>query len=285
VEIKLSKHIGYCKGVARVVRLAEKVMSMAASEGKKAYCIGSLVHNDRIRMGFEMRGMEFIKTPEGHEKGIALISAHGIPESLERSFREAGFTIVDGTCNNIIINKQQILKRAQMGCCVVIIGIPGHSETLCLQGVELFPGVPVTSVLVSKPEDLNLIPLGFPIFVIGQTTFKKDEFLNLVSLIQSKFNNVVVQKSLCPSPLARQQQILSLCRSCDAVLVVGGVQSANTAALADLSSSQGVKTFRLEHPDEIPEEVFSCSCVGVAAGSSTPAEEVDAIVKVLESHV
>ncbi|MDY4888933.1 MAG: 4-hydroxy-3-methylbut-2-enyl diphosphate reductase [Sphaerochaetaceae bacterium] len=285
MKIVISKRIGYCKGVARAVYYAHKTLQLANERGLKAYCIGSLAHNERVRSDFENEGLKFISSPDGHDPGIALISAHGIPIALRQRFIDMGFELVDGTCNNIIINQKSILKYAEMGYCIVVVGIPNHSETLCLQGTELFSGVPVASVLVSSVSDVDLIPEGFPLFVIAQTTFKQDLFREIVAEIKKRFDDVIVRNSLCTSPLARQRQILDLCDSCDAVIVVGGAQSANTAAIADISASRGIRTIRIEKPSEIPEFIYQAECVGIASGSSTPKEEIEDIVKELNNHV
>lgn len=286
MNIKGSKRNGYCRGVSRVVKLAEKVLQQAKAEGKPAYCLGSLVHNERIKAHFGEAGLKYISCgPEGLEPGLLLVSAHGAPESLVREFAEAGFEVYDGTCNNIVTNKHLIQKRAAMGYFTVIIGIHGHSESTCLQGVELFPGVRVASALVSCEADLELIPEGFPIFVISQTTAKKEVFERLVARIRERFPDAVVQNSLCASPLSRQQQVLELCKTCQAVVVIGGRKSANTAALAVLAEQHGVKAFRIEPPEHVPPEVFNYETVGVCSGSSTPEDEVKEILKEFENHV
>lgn len=285
MEIRVCKNTGYCKGVEHAVALAKKALALAEDQGRPAYCIGALVHNDITRKWFEDRGMRFVKSPEGLEPGVAVVSAHGSPESVVRSFREAGFTVLDGTCRNVLENKNQILKRARMGFLSVIVGIPGHSEVLCLEGVELFPGVPVTSFVVSREEDVDLIPDGFPLFVIAQTTIDGDFYYRIVNRIKSRFNDVVVRRSLCASPIARQMRAIELSAQCDAMLIVGGARSANTSVLAKVVEDRGVKVFRVECASEIPQEAYRYGRVGVASGASTPQEEVDKVVKELESHV
>lgn len=285
MEIKVCKNTGYCKGVEHAVALAKKALALAEGQGRPAYCIGSLVHNGITRKWFEDRGMRFVRSPEGLEPGVAVVSAHGCPESVVRSFREAGFTVLDGTCRNVLENKNQILKRAQMGCLSVIVGIPGHSEVLCLAGVELFPGVPVMSFVVSREEDVDLIPAGFPLFVIAQTTIDGDFYGRIVNLIKSRFDDVVVRRSLCASPISRQMQAIELSAKCDAMVIVGGAGSANTSVLAKVVADNGIKVFKVECASEIPQEVYRYERVGVASGASTPQEEVEKVVKELESHV
>lgn len=282
MEVRLSETISYCPGVEKAIKLAELVLETARARGVGAYCIGSLVHNKGVQDDFAARGMVFIDSPQGHAPGEALVSAHGIPEALRREFQEAGFHLVDGTCSKIVRNVGLIKRKAGGGRFLVVIGIPGHSETRCLMGAELFPGVPVPSALVASEADLDSIPEGIPLFVIAQTTVKREVFERLSSLVTKRFEDVEVHDSLCAAPLMRQRHLLELCGSCEAVVVVGGARSANTLALADLAASRGVRVFRVEKPEELPPEVFSFQTVGIAAGSSTPRAQLDAVAAALE---
>ncbi|MBO4388921.1 MAG: 4-hydroxy-3-methylbut-2-enyl diphosphate reductase [Spirochaetales bacterium] len=285
MEIIYSEKLGYCPGVRNAVSQANNIAEQAAAEGKRAYCIGRLVHNNAVVQAMGRMGMEFIDEPDGHVPGTALISAHGIPDSLRDRFVRAGFTLIDGTCPRIIENRNKILQQARMGRLIVIIGIPGHSEVRCLEGTDLFPGVPVSSVVVGSKQDIAKIPDGFPLAVAAQTTVDRDLFDSLVELIKERFPDVTVLKTICPEPLQRQAALRHLCERCPAVVIVGGLHSANTTVLAEVARRNGCRAYVCERSGELPEEVFSHPVLGIASGASTPFAQVSAVAKDLSEHV
>ncbi|MBW2050656.1 MAG: hypothetical protein JRI85_00245, partial [Deltaproteobacteria bacterium] len=66
-------------------------------------------------------------------------------------------------------------------------------------------------------------------------------------------------------------------------VVVGGHNSGNTARLAEVSRSQGLKTVHLEAEDELdPEWLSDVDTVGVTAGASTPNWMIKRVVRELE---
>jgi 4-hydroxy-3-methylbut-2-enyl diphosphate reductase len=70
----------------------------------------------------------------------------------------------------------------------------------------------------------------------------------------------------------------------DAVVVVGGRESANTARLAEIAASYPVSVFYIEQAEELnPEEFRKFSSVCVTAGASTPNWVIRSVVKRLKS--
>ena len=73
-----------------------------------------------------------------------------------------------------------------------------------------------------------------------------------------------------------------MCAQVDAMVVIGGRNSANTNRLAQLCREQGVRTIHVEEAAELRGEDFAgLKSVAVTAGSSTPDWVIDAVVAAL----
>jgi 4-hydroxy-3-methylbut-2-enyl diphosphate reductase len=98
MKVVRSKVIGYCFGVSNTINKAEECIQRSKDEKLPCYSIGQLIHNKDVVEHFMSEGMVNSESPDGLEPGIALVRAHGIPESLRRRYENAGFRIVDSTC-------------------------------------------------------------------------------------------------------------------------------------------------------------------------------------------
>jgi 4-hydroxy-3-methylbut-2-enyl diphosphate reductase len=65
----------------------------------------------------------------------------------------------------------------------------------------------------------------------------------------------------------------------DALLVIGGRQSANTKWLYRTALQTGKPCWHIEGADEIPEEISRFLSVGISAGASTPDFVIDEVEK------
>lgn len=282
-----SKVLGYCNGVSRVIELAQECIDTAHATGVNAYTIGWFIHNPHVVSRFASQGMKHIDSPVGYPPGIALIRAHGITDTLRNEFVEAKFTLIDGTCGTVAYS-QQLVRNAKENQQVIIIGLKNHSEVVALSGVldknrEI---VPVT--VVETEKDLNLIDIDDTkeLLIVVQTTFESQVYTHLVSLLKEKYGQrVVIANRLCPSTKRRHDALLEMMREVDAVLVVGGKMSANTSALRELVENGGLPVWHIEDSTQIPSEIYLYEKVGVTAGTSTPEEDIRAIIEELRGNV
>jgi len=273
--------MGYCNGVSQVIRFAQDVVDRARREGKKAYSIGWFIHNPSVVNHFIQQGMEHIDSPEGHEPGIALIRAHGIADDLRERFEQAGFTLVDGTCGTVA-HSQSIIRSVSEGEHVLIIGLHNHSEVKALSRVRDGDGrfVPVHIVQSVDEVDRLDIPSQGKIITVVQTTFEHEEFHLILAHLHSVFPDRIVQANiLCPSTKRRHDSLIAMLEEVDAVLVVGGKMSANTRALAELVESRKMPVWHIEEASQIPHQIYQYQSVGITAGTSTPEEDVRAVVE------
>ncbi|MBL6464342.1 MAG: 4-hydroxy-3-methylbut-2-enyl diphosphate reductase, partial [Senegalimassilia sp.] len=69
----------------------------------------------------------------------------------------------------------------------------------------------------------------------------------------------------------------------DAIVVIGGRNSANTTHLAEICAAECPRTHHIESAAELDPAWFAgCTSVGVTAGASTPDDQIDEVVQRLE---
>ena len=280
MKIVLAKTMGYCGGVSRALDLAEEAIAYAIEHALPVYSLGPLIHNPQVIASLAKRGMSVIEDPEGHEPGVLVVRAHGISDTLHNRFIDAGFLLFDATCPVVRHNLSNIAHWAKTHP-IIIIGHQGHPEVLAMQGV-LVDGKPIESFLITKREEVSALS-NQPYAVFVQTTFDQ-VLLEEIRTSLKEFDRIVYVNEICPSSINRRKAALDLAGQCDAVLVIGGRQSANTRALAELVSNEGKKAYHIEDSTEIPAEAFSHDTLGILAGASTPSSVIEDVVRTLQKE-
>lgn len=275
--------MGYCRGVSGVISLAQTCIDMAAEKGLPAYSIGWFIHNPTVVQRFVSQGMIHIDGPAGIPPGVALVRAHGISDPLRKEFIDAGFILIDGTCGTVA-HSQQLVRMCRKDQHVVIVGLRTHSEVVALSSVFDDEGniVPVSVVETTGDIDKLKAFSTSQFKVVVQTTFDSAQFSTIMEELYFRYPDTILANRLCPSTKRRHDALLEMLKVVDAVLVIGGKISANTTALARLVESRKVPVWHIENEREIPEEIYSFNHVGVTAGTSTPEEDIDAIIRTLE---
>jgi NagD protein len=87
--------------------------------------------------------------------------------------------------------------------------------------------------------------------------------------------------TICPAARQRQNSLKKLVDETEAVIVIGGKNSANTKRLYNTAADAGLPCWHIQTKDELPPEVFNYSIIGITAGASTP----DWIIEEVEEHI
>jgi (E)-4-hydroxy-3-methyl-but-2-enyl pyrophosphate reductase len=153
-----------------------------------------------------------------------------------------------------------------MGYGVAIIGDPEHPEVKGLVGYSRGKGI-----VINKGSDIAHLPKGKRICVVSQTTMDEKTFQRYSSKIARLYDDVIIFNTICDSTSKRQEEVLELCKKVEAMIVIGGKNSANTTRLAEISRNAGVKAYHIETESELNlGEIEKFKAVGVTAGASTP---------------
>ncbi len=107
--------------------------------------------------------------------------------------------------------------------------------------------------------------------VIAQTTCIGADFERVVGALALRHREVRAVNTICNDTEERQADARALAREVDAVVVVGGKNSANTRHLAEICREIQPRTWHVETEAELRPEWFEGGrTVGLSAGASTP---------------
>jgi 4-hydroxybenzoate polyprenyltransferase len=191
----------------------------------------------------------------------------------------AGATVKDATCPHVVKVQVIIKKYQKQGYATVIIGDRNHAE---VEGLLGFTGN--RGQVVSNEEDVRNLQLVSPYIIVSQTTQDETAFAELSSRILERFPGGRVFNTICDATHKRQEEVRSLSSVVDAMVVVGGKNSANTKRLAEIAEGMGRPVFLVETEDELDIDTLSkFASVGVTAGASTPTWMINRVVRILEA--
>ncbi|HKL59417.1 MAG TPA: 4-hydroxy-3-methylbut-2-enyl diphosphate reductase [Sphaerochaeta sp.] len=285
MKLILSDTMGYCGGVSRAISMVEKAIEEAQQQGVPVYSLGKVIHNQQVCSSFADQGLITISEPDDHPPGIVVLRAHGVADALRREFVDAGFSVLDATCS-VVSRNLNLIAVHQKDAEIVIVGHENHPETLAMQGVDR-DGKQYQSLFISRVSDVAQLRSGHSYAIFVQTTFDR----LLWKEIRTAFEDLILQgysieflNEVCPSSVNRRDAAIRLCSQCDAILVVGGKESANTCALYSLIVDQGKKVWHIESEDEITSEMKGYAILGITAGASTPSITIDAVIAHLKEN-
>jgi len=266
--------LGFCPGVRRAVAIAEKAAAGASASGARGFVLGQIVHNPRVSARLEALGMARLDetdslAPGGLAGAVVVIRSHGAAPAVFERLTAAGATIVDATCPRVAANQKAAEAYAGKGYLVVIAGDKGHGETLGIAGHA--PG----AIVVSTPAEAVFVPVDRPIALIAQTTISEFEYDAIRAALLARRPDLVDAGGVCGASRERRSAAEEFRGRVDAVLVVGGKNSANTRRLAELCQALGLPTWHVENAAGIPDELGAYGTVGLSAGASTPDEDIN----------
>ncbi|MEW6423314.1 MAG: bifunctional 4-hydroxy-3-methylbut-2-enyl diphosphate reductase/30S ribosomal protein S1 [Bacillota bacterium] len=278
LKVILARGAGFCFGVTRAVALAKE---SAQGKDRKVYTLGPLIHNPQVVAELEKEGVEKIEQLAQAPPGATIIiPAHGVGPDVLALIKERGYSFVDATCP--FVRKAQGLAGdlSARGYQVVIVGDREHPEVKGIMGCTKGRAVVVEGP--GEAESLSCMP---KVAVLAQTTQPLANFQAVVDVLQKKAGNLEVYNTICHATSLRQEAVLKLAREVEAMVVVGGANSANTRRLAELSREAGTPAYQVETAGELNPAWFAgVRVAGLTAGASTPhwiVEEVQRQMKEL----
>ena len=197
-----------------------------------------------------------------------LIRTHGVAPSVYEEAEKRGLELYDCTCP--FVNKVQKIahEHSQNGYLVLILGNRNHPEVQGILGWAGNKGIAFQEITELKETALK----GCKVCLVAQTTENPERFSKAVqALEQYELEELAVFNTICSATRERQSAALELARTVDLMLVVGGLNSANTQKLANICRQNGCRTEHIESADEIDLHWFDdVKNVGITAGASTP---------------
>lgn len=253
----------------------------ALKEKSHIYSLGSIIHNKQVVNGLSKRGLKVVKDPDDISEGSCVISSHGISPRIAKSISDRGIKIIDTTCP-FVLKAQKVAKAlSDSGYSVVIVGDKGHPEVKAL--VDFVSKKAFVVKDAGGAKKLKLDKNGKYI-VISQTTQSTGNFLKVVDAILAKRpKEVKVFNTICRDAEVRQEAARKLARSQEAMLVVGGKNSANTRRLLEVCRNVLVNSHLVETEADLRKRWFKDTrSVGITSGASTPDWIVRRVVRAVK---
>lgn len=282
ITIIRSQIIGYCMGVKRAVESAMNAVKNYPSSN--IYTFGQLIHNPttlkmlkRLNVNsINEKNLKMLKKDD-----VVIIRAHGVPPETITILKEKGVIIIDSTCPKVIANRHLAEKHSKNGL-IILIGDKNHPELISIQGYVLNKKNARCIIIQNSQEAYEYIPKEEThAFLIAQTTIKEEEFLLISNILKTKIKNLQIFDTICSATAERQNALKDLFDKVEAILIVGGKNSANTKRLFNTALESKVPSYFIENEKELPHEIYSFKTIGIASGASTPDETIDKIEKIL----
>ncbi len=264
----VARYAGYCAGVRKAMETAVAAAREAGERGVRCFSLGELIHNPEAVKALRMEGVIPVQRVEDAPEGsIMLLRSHGVAPQVEEQCRKKGLMIRDCTCAFVRALHKIVRDSGEKGMPVILVGERDHPE---VQGTAGWCTGPC--YIINTVEEVDSLPPLEKALAVSQTTFSPSQWEMILARLQERIPALQVQCTICPATHQRQAEAIALAKKSDAMIVVGGRNSANTRKLFEACRSICPNTILVERAEEIPPHFINihASHIGIAAGASTP---------------
>ena len=272
METVVAKTAGFCFGVNRAVEMAYKLLD----EGKQVTMYGPIIHNPQVIEDMKKRGADIVEDCSQVKKDrTLLIRAHGVEKQTEEKIKQIGCEYCDATCPFVQKIHKIVSENSAENVLTLIAGDAAHPEVRGIrsyakgESVVFKTSAELEKIFRERPEIKKN-----PVIFVAQTTFSIKDWKKCKKNINLVCTNAKIFDTICFATEERQSEAVTLSLSCDAMLIIGGRQSSNTAKLKTVCE-QNAPTFLVESAEELESIDFSpYRKIGITAGASTPASTI-----------
>jgi 4-hydroxy-3-methylbut-2-enyl diphosphate reductase len=279
LQVVLASPRGFCAGVRRAIETVERALALGAGP---VYVRHEIVHNKQVVERLSARGAIFVdelfEIPDG---ALAIFSAHGVPQAVEREAARRGLDVIDATCPLVHKVHKQAQRYAQRGYDIVVVGHAEHIEVIGTVGQ-----IPGAVSVVGSVADVAGVVVRDPARVayVTQTTLSVGDTRHIIAALRQRFPAIVGPdtRDICYATHNRQQAVVELARRAECILVIGSGNSSNSNRLREIGEAAGIASYLVERPAAIdPAWLDDVSVVGVTAGASVPEDLVEEAIACL----
>ena len=226
-----------------------------------------MVHNPEVIRQLEAIGVKAVESPAETTGRTAIIRSHGVAPCVYRELDARGLKTIDLTCPFVQRLHAIVAKYSETGRTVILVGRSDHPEvrgTLGWCGGNVFT--------VHDIDEAEQLPMLDEALAVSQTTFPHESWEAILPVLRRKVKNLAVEDTICTATVLRQNEAKQLAARVDAMLVVGGLESANTRKLYETCKSICERTLLVERAADIPPGFANIhsESIGITAGASTP---------------
>ncbi len=282
--VKTAEYAGFCFGVKRAVDAVFKLIGEA--RGAKLYTIGSLIHNPNVNERLRENGVSVIPESEvekalldAPERSVFVIRTHGVPRDVREKLdafvaAHPQSEVLDMTCPFVAKIYKIMKENTAEDTFTFLFGSGEHPEVIGISSYikgkyRIFSGIQELEEAYARGEFQNIE--SDKIISASQTTHNLEDYQKSKKFLKNHYTNGIFFDTICNVTETRQREIDVLSRECDAMLVVGGLESSNTKKLYDISRRNCARTYLIETAASIPPHITQMTgIIGIAAGASTP---------------
>ena len=264
---------GVCFGVKRALAAAEQ----AAQQFGEVYSLGPLIHNPQEVARLASCGIKWAEGIDEIHGSQMIIRSHGVGPELFTLAGLRGITIIDATCPFVKRAQDFARELVDEGYQLIVVGDQFHPEVQGIVGWSRHQAVVVENALEAQE-----LPRAEKMAVIAQTTQSNQNFQQVVEVLRLKTGQLKIHNTICHATRERQEEAARLAEQVAVMLVVGGLNSANTRKLAQICAENGAVTYHIEKADQICRDwFFGVENVGLTAGASTPEWIIEEVLQAM----
>lgn len=285
-EIHIHERSGFCTGVYKAIRIAEKYLE----EHDKLAALGELIHNPEESERLYQKGLRVIGEEDLSrlQDQTILIRSHGVRPRIYELARENRLHLLDATCVIVKSLQEKIRKTSRKAASedrqIVIFGKKEHPEVIGLAGNSMIP-----ATVVYRESDLDQIDPGRGVYLFAQTTMDGESYRLMGEKIKQMLHaGVAFRKfdSLCGQCVRRAEDIGEFAARMDVVVFVSGRTSSNGRMLYQRCHARNPKTHWIAHKEELNEDWFrDKEDIGVCGSASTPMWYLEEVEKAIEKII
>ncbi len=278
MKILIADRGGYCYGVQRALEIATDTAE--ASRGP-IHTLGPIIHNPGVVGKLADAGVSPIQGAGEVDGGTVILRTHGVSPDVIAELESRGATVVDATCPYVKVAQEKASLLCEQGYLPVILGEHEHPEV-----VALAAHAGERAIIVENVKELDEASAAGAIRgkvgVVVQTTQSSDSLAALSERLAPRTRELLIYNTMCSATRKCQDEALGLAGRADAVIVIGGRNSANTTRLAQLCRAVQPRTHHIEETGELKREWFKeADTVAITAGASTPPEQMREVENLL----
>ncbi|HEY7528063.1 MAG TPA: 4-hydroxy-3-methylbut-2-enyl diphosphate reductase [Candidatus Deferrimicrobiaceae bacterium] len=282
-RILIARSAGFCFGVKRAISIANETAGKAGGgadpKGLPIHSLGPLIHNPQAVEELEKKGVHVVESVDDIPCGKVIVRSHGITRRDAEALAGREVQIIDATCPFVKKAQEYARLLSREGYAVTVVGDANHPEVKSIISY-IEAGAPIFTSLSDLRDASGIRKVG----IVAQTTQSFENLMEFVSVALKKIPEVRVYNTICNATVLRQKESTAVARQADAMIVLGGYNSANTRRLAEICREHNGRVHHIETARELsPEALADVSCVGVTAGASTPAWIIDELVDRIRS--
>ena len=302
--ITVAKNAGFCFGVKRAVdTLLEAIESKRS--GERIFTLGTLIHNGVFNAELEQKGVkitsedelcDLAKSATEESPVTVFLRAHGVPKETEEllkrlSSENKSFRYTDCACPFVKKIHNIAKKHSAPDKVFLLFGKEDHPEVVGIMSYFDYEKITFNSAdeLLALAENGYFVKINNKIPVLAsQTTQNLAEWKKSQEILKNYCTNSLIFDTICSVTEERQLDAERLSKECDAMIVIGGKNSSNTAKLFSVCKRNCPETVWIERADELKgDNLISCAHtkLGIAAGASTPLSVIQEVHNIMSEKM